>query len=119
MSADPQPASNVGATTRRKRVLEKIRSICVYCGSGPGDHPAFMIAARSFVKILAENHIRLVYGGGSNGLMGGIANAVIGHGGSVLWVIPESLCNREGAFRRGDLVIVQDMHERKRKFWEE
>ena len=119
MSADPQPASNVGATTRRKRVLEKIKSICVYCGSGPGDHPAFMIAARAFGKVLAENNIRLVYGGGENGLMGAIANAVVDHGGKVLGVIPESLCAREGAFRRGQLEVVENMHQRKQKFFDE
>lgn len=99
--------------------MTTIKSICVYCGSGPGEHPAFMVAARAFGKILAVNKIRLVYGGGENGLMGGIANAVIDHGGSVLGVIPESLCNREGAFRRGELEIVQDMHQRKKKFFDE
>ena len=54
--------------------MSKINAICVYCGSGPGTDPAFVEAARAFGKILAENGIRLVYGGGSVGLMGAIAD---------------------------------------------
>ena len=53
--------------------MSKINAICVYCGSSPGTDPAFVEAARDFGKILAENGIRLVYGGGSVGLMGAIA----------------------------------------------
>ena len=49
--------------------MSKINAVCVYCGSSPGTDPAFVKAARDFGKILAENGVRLVYGGGSIGLM--------------------------------------------------
>src|SRR5262249_58925278 len=60
-----------------------IESICVYCASGPGNNPAFMDAARKLGRTLAENRIRLVYGGGSAGRMGAPAEAVLDHGGTL------------------------------------
>ena len=54
----------------------KIRKICVYCGSGPGTDPAYIKAAKEFGAILAKNGIGLVYGGGTTGMMGEIASAV-------------------------------------------
>src|SRR5260370_19353129 len=68
--------------------MSTIESICVYCASGPGNNPAFMDAARKLGRILAENGIRLVYGGGSVGLMGALAESVIDHGGGVTRGIP-------------------------------
>src|SRR6516165_1854490 len=56
--------------------MSTIKSICVYCASGPGNNPAFMDAARQLGRILAENGIRLVYGGGSVGLMGALEELV-------------------------------------------
>ena len=98
--------------------MSTIKRICVYCGSGPGSDPAFVDAARTFGAILAKNRIGLVYGGGAVGLMGEIADAVIKSGGEVLGIIPTFLENREHANTRGDLIIVRDMHERKRSWWE-
>ena len=95
-----------------------IRNICVYCGSGPGSDPAFVGAARTFGKILAQNGIGLVYGGGSIGLMGELANAVLDHGGKAIGIIPEFLLNMEIAHRRGDLIVTRDMHERKQRMFE-
>ena len=63
--------------------MSQIRSICVYCASGPGTNPAFVEAARRLGRVLAENGIRLVYGGGSVGLMGALAEATLDHGGTV------------------------------------
>ena len=57
--------------------MSKINALCVYCGSSPGTDPAFVAAAQSFGKILAENDVRLIYGGGSVGLMGALAHAVL------------------------------------------
>jgi uncharacterized protein (TIGR00730 family) len=99
--------------------MSTIQNICVYCGSGPGADPAFVEAARSFGTILARSRIGLVYGGGSVGLMGEIANAVLDNGGEVLGVIPRFLENREHAMRRGKLVITRDMHERKQRMFDE
>src|SRR5712691_3026182 len=99
--------------------MSRIKSICVYCASGPGNNPAFVEAAREFGQILAENGIRLVYGGGSVGLMGTLAEAVLDRGGMVTGVIPEFLVNREHMMARAqERVITRDMHERKRIMFE-
>jgi uncharacterized protein (TIGR00730 family) len=99
--------------------MSKIKSICVYCGSGPGTNPAFMEAARRFGRTLAENRIGLVYGGGSAGLMGACAEAVLDHGGFVTGIIPEFLTDREHMLMRAqERIITRDLHERKRLMFE-
>jgi len=99
--------------------MSRINSICVYCGSGPGTDPAYVEAATALGKIMAQNAIRLVYGGGSVGLMGAIADAVIDHGGTITGVIPEFLVNREHQLLRAqERIVTPDMHERKRIMFE-
>jgi uncharacterized protein (TIGR00730 family) len=99
--------------------MSTIKSICVYCASGPGNNPAFAEAAKRFGRILAENGIRLVYGGGSVGLMGTLADSVLDHGGEVTGVIPDFLMNREHMLVRvQERIITRDMHERKRVMFE-
>jgi uncharacterized protein (TIGR00730 family) len=99
--------------------MSKIKTICVYCGSGPGSNPRFIEAAIALGKILAENRIRLVYGGGSIGLMGALATSVLDHGGTVTGIIPDFLTSRENALTRAqELVVTPDMHERKRLMFE-
>ena len=99
--------------------MNKIRTVCVYCGSGAGNNPRFIEAASAFGKLLAENGIRLVYGGGSLGLMGAVANAALDHGGIVTGIIPEFLNSRERMLSRvQELIITPDMHERKRLMFE-
>ena len=94
--------------------MSKINAICVYCGSSPGTDPAFVEAAQSFGKILAENGVRLVYGGGSIGLMGALASAAIQHGGAATGIIPEFLTAKERPRRLAqEQIITRDMHERK------
>jgi uncharacterized protein (TIGR00730 family) len=96
-----------------------IRTICVYCGSGPGADPAFAEAATRFGQILAENKIGLVYGGGSLGLMGALAKSVLNHGGHVTGIIPEFLTAKEKALVRAqEVIITRDMHERKQIMFE-
>lgn len=103
----------------RTKKVSNIRTICVYCGSGPGTDPAFVEAARAFGAILANNGIRLVFGGGAVGIMGAIAKSVLDHGGKVTGIIPEFLVAREHAMRGSDnLIVTRDMHERKRKMFE-
>jgi uncharacterized protein (TIGR00730 family) len=100
-------------------MTNKIRTICVYCGSGPGTNPHFIEAAIAFGKVLAENGIRLVYGGGSIGLMGAVATSVLDHGGVVTGIIPDFLTTRENALKRvQEMIITPDMHERKRLMFE-
>lgn len=99
--------------------MAKINALCVYCGSSPGTDPAFVTAAQTFGKILAENHIRLIYGGGSVGLMGAVAHAVLDHGGHVTGIIPEFLTKRERPSHIAqELIVVPDMHSRKRAMFE-
>src|ERR1700704_1577063 len=99
--------------------MSEIQSICVYCASGAGTNPAFVEAAERFGRILAENGIRLVYGGGSVGLMGALAMSVLDHGGTVTGVIPDFLVNREHMLERSqERIITRDMHERKRIMFE-
>jgi uncharacterized protein (TIGR00730 family) len=99
--------------------MSKIKTVCVYCGSGPGTNPRFVEAARAFGKILAESGIRLVYGGGSIGLMGAVATSVLDHGGTVTGIIPDFLTIRENALRRvQEMIVTPDMHERKRLMFE-
>ena len=99
--------------------MSKINAICVYCGSSPGTEPAFVEAAQKFGKILADNGVRLVYGGGSVGLMGALAEAVLDHGGELTGIIPEFLTRRERPRRLPqELIVTRDMHERKRVMFE-
>src|SRR5438445_12136586 len=101
------------------RHMNQIKTVCVYCGSGPGTNPRFVEAAQTLGKIFAENNIRLVYGGGSVGLMGAIAKSALEHGGSVTGIIPEFLRARENALTRvQEMIITPDMHERKRLMFE-
>jgi len=99
--------------------MNKIRTVCVYCGSGPGNNPRFVEAAIAFGKTLADNGIRLVYGGGSIGLMGAVATSVLDHGGTVTGIIPGFLTSRENALTRvQEMIVTPDMHERKRLMFE-
>jgi len=96
-----------------------IRTVCVYCGSGPGTDPDYITAARELGTALARSGVSLVYGGGSLGLMGALAEAVLDQGGHVTGIIPEFLTGREKMMVRAQEVIVtHDMHERKRLMFE-
>lgn len=93
-----------------------IKSACVFCGSSPGAKPAYDEAARQVGKLLAEQKITLVYGGGNIGLMGALADAAMEAGGTVIGVIPQSLADREVAHLDiTRLDVVTSMHERKAK----
>ncbi len=92
----------------------RIRTVCVYCGSGPGTNPKFVDAAVAFGKALVEADIGLVYGGGSVGLMGAVATSVLDHGGRVTGIIPEFLTAKENALTRvQEMIVTSNMHERK------
>src|SRR4051794_41646024 len=73
--------------------MSTIRNVCVYCGSGPGTDPAFVEAARAFGKTMARERVGLVYGGGSKGLMGAVATAVLDNGGAEPGDISEIFLN--------------------------
>lgn len=89
-------------------------SICVFCGSKTGDNPRYMQAARALGNYLAENNHTLVYGGGSTGIMGAVADAMLARSGQIIGVIPTHLARVE--LMHADVVdmrVTVDMHERK------
>lgn len=94
--------------------MNTISSICVYCASSTKINPDYIETARQLGALLAENKIRLIYGGGNMGLMGMVADAVLAGGGEVTGVIPEFMVE-QGWHHKGltDLITVADMHERK------
>jgi hypothetical protein len=102
-----------------RSISKGARNICVYCGSGLGQNPAYTAAARTLGEQLAEHGIGLVYGGGSLGLMGEIARATLDSGGRVTGIIPGFLTEKERMMRDVDeLIVTEDMHERKRLMFE-
>jgi len=100
-------------------LMTDIKTVCVYCGSGPGTNPHFVEAAQAFGKTLAASGVGLVYGGGSIGLMGAVAAATLEHGGRVTGIIPDFLVKREHAMTGAqEMIVTHDMHERKRLMFE-
>lgn len=95
-------------------MAEPAFSICVYCGSRPGENALFAQTARAVGTWIGANGGQLVYGGGRSGLMGTVADATQAAGGRVVGVIPQSLVDKEHARHACDeLHIVRTMHERK------
>jgi uncharacterized protein (TIGR00730 family) len=100
--------------------MRKISSVAVFCGSRPGSKPIFTEAANELGAGLANAGIRLVYGGGKNGMMGVVADAVLAKGGTVLGVIPDFLTKWEVAHPGlTELEITSTMHSRKNRMAEE
>lgn len=105
--------------TRSTPATAKIETVCVYCGSGKGNNPAYAKTAQTLGRALASNGIRLVYGGGSLGLMGEVARATLESGGEVTGIIPTFLCEKEKMLEEvQELIVTDDMHERKKLMYE-
>ena len=96
-----------------------MKSICVYCGSADAVHSDYKSAARETGRILARRKIRVVYGGGKNGLMGQVADGAIEAGGEVIGVIIPSM-NTAALAHTGltKLEVTADMHARKARMHE-
>ena len=91
-----------------------MRAICVFCGASTGNRPAYADAARALAALLVERNLTLIYGGGSIGIMGVLADATLASGGRVVGVLPEHLSHREVAHAGvTEMHIVASMHERK------
>jgi uncharacterized protein (TIGR00730 family) len=91
-----------------------LRSVCVFCGSNAGSDPAYVAAAQTVGRGLAQRGIRVVYGGGRVGMMGALADAAHAEGGEVVGVMPRQMFEREiGHTGIDDLRVVGSMHERK------
>ena len=102
--------------------MNTIRSICVYCGSSPGTNAAYMEAGTTLGRAIAEAGLRLVYGGGTKGIMGAVAEGTRRAGGKVTGIIPRFLITKEAteaALKRlDDLVVTDNMHQRKHIMFE-
>jgi hypothetical protein len=102
------------ATSSPTAADRSLRRVCVYCGSNPGNDPAYREAAVAVGRDLAGRGIGVVYGGGDVGLMGIVADAAMTAGGEVVGVIPQALFDREVGHRGvTELRVVASMHERK------
>jgi uncharacterized protein (TIGR00730 family) len=93
--------------------VSRFARVCVYAGSTPGASPEYTEASRGIVGELARRGSDVVYGGGSLGLMGVLADAAMEAGGKVIGVIPRFLDDREVSHHGVDLRVVETMHERK------
>lgn len=99
--------------------MTKIKSICIYCGSRVGNNKNFHHLAKDVGTLLGQNKIKLVYGGGSIGMMGIVATSVMENGGEVHGIIPGHLDETEQAHPNiTKLTIVDNMHQRKRMMFD-
>jgi uncharacterized protein (TIGR00730 family) len=94
-------------------------ALCVFCGARFGADPAYRDLAGRLGRLLAENGVTLVYGGGGVGLMGVVANAALAVPGQVVGIIPRFLLDREaGHPNLTETIVVETMHERKLQMFE-
>jgi uncharacterized protein (TIGR00730 family) len=94
--------------------MPTLRHLCVYAGSNAGVRPEYAAAAAALAERMAARGIGLVYGGGKVGLMGVLADTILGAGGEAVGVMPQALVNREIAHTGlTELEVVGSMHERK------
>lgn len=102
--------------------MNPIRSICVYCGSSTGRGETYARAGYALGRALAEAGLRLVYGGGTRGIMGAVARGTVEAGGKVTGIIPRFLINKEATHSAlgalDDLIVTEDMHARKHTMFE-
>jgi len=97
----------------------KINSLAVFCGSKNGNNPVYTKHAKELGNLLAKKNITLIYGGGSTGIMGAVADAMMESGGKVIGVITKKLVDWEHQHEGiTDLSIVDDMHIRKQKMYD-
>jgi len=103
-----------GSMAAEQSSLRRVERICVFCGASPGARPEYRQATAELARVLVNEGIGVVYGGGGVGLMGALADAVITEGGDLTGVIPRALVEREIAHRDVmDMRVVGSMHERK------
>lgn len=99
--------------------MTKLKSVCLYCGSSNEVSRSYLDLAIDLGTYLAENGLKLVYGGGSVGLMGAAATAAHDAGGKVLGIMPKFLLSKERIFEEVEHRIVDTMHERKQMMFDE
>ncbi len=97
-----------------------IKRVCVYCASSRQCARIYHDAAARLGAFLAANQVTVVYGGGKTGSMGALADAAMAAGGRVVGVLPRFMDDVEWGHKRiSELILVNDMHERKRLMIEE
>ena len=97
----------------------KINSLAVFCGSKNGNNPVYVNHAKELGKLLAKKNITLIYGGGSTGIMGAVADAMMEGGGKVIGIITKKLVDWEHQHEGiTDLSVVDDMHIRKQRMYD-
>ena len=103
----------------KQTIMNKITRLAIFCGSKKGNNPLYAEHAEALGKIIADKGIELIYGGGRNGIMGVAADTVMQQCGIVRGVIPQVLIEWEHQHQGiSELVVVEDMHVRKRKMYE-
>jgi uncharacterized protein (TIGR00730 family) len=91
----------------------ELKSVCVYCSSSSAKDTVVEQEIRLFGREIAKRGVSLIYGGSSKGLMGALADEVLGAGGRVVGIVPKALQGREAAHRGlTELKVVATMHER-------
>ena len=99
--------------------MSDIKAVCVFCGASNAVAPTFLDVGKKFGKLLVDNSIQLVYGGGDCGIMGAVANSVLSEKGYVTGVFPRSLKDLESEHASlSEIIMVESMHERKRIMFE-
>jgi uncharacterized protein (TIGR00730 family) len=102
--------------------MNTIRSICVYCGSSPGRSDIYVKAGHTLGRAIAEAGLRLIYGGGTKGIMGAVSESTMRAGGKVTGIIPRFLISKEATEsaldRLDELFVTENMHERKHMMFE-
>jgi uncharacterized protein (TIGR00730 family) len=99
--------------------MAELKRICVFCGGNAGNRPIYAEMAMALGQELVARELGLVYGGGSVGLMGKLAQSVLDQGGAVFGIIPEHLMTKElMGYPIGELMVVATMHQRKAKMAE-
>jgi uncharacterized protein (TIGR00730 family) len=99
--------------------MKRIKAIAVFCGSKTGANPNFEIQTFSLGKLLAQQNITVIYGGGNKGLMAAIANGALSEQGKVIGIIPKVLTEWEHQHQGlTELHVVETMHLRKQMLYE-
>jgi uncharacterized protein (TIGR00730 family) len=93
--------------------------VCVYCASSAKIHESYFEATDRLAKELVKNGFSVVFGGGSSGLMGKLADSVLEAGGKIKGIMPQFMNEVEWGHKHvSDFVYTNTMHERKAKFLE-
>jgi len=93
-----------------------MKTVCVYCASSTQIKPEYFESTDRLGKIFAKAGISVVFGGGSNGLMGKLADSMLESSGKIIGIIPQFMCDENWHHKElTELIVVETMHERKEK----